>query len=333
MIKSIETTIETIELLKPFTTALRSTNIVEFVRVKIVVDSGRFSYGEAPSTKAITGETLSSIQDSVESIKDSLIGISVEDALVILHKSSMGSSAKASLDMALFELSVGGFRNFFKFNTNSIKTDITISLNSIDLMLQDAIKAYESGFDILKLKVGTDIDSSICIAKTIKNTLPKAKILVDANQAWSVDNTLLFIDSIDDVELIEQPVVKDDIASLRYITKYSHIPILADEAVFTLEDAKDVVGSKAAHMINIKLMKCGGITKAIEILEFARESNVYCMLGSMLEGPYSINAALYLAFTYSDVIKFIDLDSPYLYKRLPNSIDFAFTKGGLITPL
>jgi L-alanine-DL-glutamate epimerase-like enolase superfamily enzyme len=77
-------------------------------------------------------------------------------------------------------------------------------------------------------------------------------------------------------------------------------------------------------MINIKLMKCGGVTKAIEILEYAREKNITCMLGSMLEGPYSINIVLYLAFAYSDVIKYIDLDSPLLYKEMPTELDFEF---------
>lgn len=333
MIKSIESTKEIIELKKPFTTALRTTNVVEFIRVKVALEDGRFSYGEAPATKAITGETLGSIQDSIELIKKDLLSRSIEDALVVLHKSSIGSSAKASLDMALFELSVGGFKNFFKFSKSSIKTDITISLNSTDQMFSDAIEAYESGFDILKIKVGSNIDSSINIVKKIQETLPKTKILVDANQAWSRDDTLYFIDNIANVELIEQPVIKDDIASLRHITKYSHIPILADEAVFSFEDAKNIIDSKAAHMINIKLMKCGGLTNAIEILSFARKSNIPVMLGSMLEGPYSINAALYLAFAYNDVIKFVDLDSPFLYKNIPQVMDFTFAKGGSITPL
>ena len=77
-------------------------------------------------------------------------------------------------------------------------------------------------------------------------------------------------------------------------------------------------------MINIKLMKCGGVSKAVEILEYAREHNVTCMLGSMLEGPYSINAALYLAFNYRDVIKYVDLDSPLLYKESSKELDFSF---------
>lgn len=78
-------------------------------------------------------------------------------------------------------------------------------------------------------------------------------------------------------------------------------------------------------------MKCGGVTKAIEILEYARKNKITCMLGSMLEGPVSINAALYLAFAYQDVIKYVDLDSPLLYKELPENLDFSY-EGAKITP-
>lgn len=109
------------------------------------------------------------------------------------------------------------------------------------------------------------------------------------------------------------------------------LPIMADEAVFTLEDARKVIEGGFADMINIKLMKCGGITKAIEILEFAKEKKVACMLGSMLEGPYSINAALYLAFAYRDVVQYVDLDSPLLYETLPKLLDFSYD-AARITP-
>ena len=108
------------------------------------------------------------------------------------------------------------------------------------------------------------------------------------------------------------------------------IPVLADEAAFILEDVKKIVQTKSADMINIKFMKCGGITKAVEILEYARENKITCMLGSMLEGPISINAALHLAMAYSDVIEYIDLDSPLLYKTPSCELDFIFNGAKIV---
>jgi len=336
-IKSINTQIKLIPLKTPFITALRKVQDVEFVRVVLACENGFIAIGEAPATKAITNEGVDDILNSIEKVKDSLISHMPKHALDILHKSDIGSSAKASLDMALVSLLAQEkneplFKYFGAYKPIVLKTDITISLKNPHAMLQDSILACGNQMDILKVKLGKDISHAIEVTKSISNKLPHAKIIIDANQAWHVDNSLKYIEAMKDtpIELIEQPVIAKDIDGLKTITQNSNIPILADETVFTLEDAKKVITSKSADMINIKLMKCGGLTKAVEILEYAREMNVKCMLGSMLEGPYSINSALHLAMAYDDVIKYIDLDSPLLYKEPSSELEFEF-KGCEIT--
>lgn len=331
-IVKITTEIKQIELKTPFKTALRETSTVEFVRVLVECENGFSAFGEAPATKAITGEWIEDILNSINSAKDSLLNLSLKDALTLLHKElKIGSSAKAALDMSFVQLlSKENHKILYDYfgakDLSSLKTDITISLNEASIMLQDAKNAYKAGMEMLKVKVGSDIEHAIEVVRSISHELPQAEILVDANQAWSRADTLRFIESMSDVEVefIEQPVVAYDLEGLKIITASSYIPILADEAVFTLEDVKKVIESDSADMINIKLMKCGGVTKAIEILEYAREKNITCMLGSMLEGPYSINVALHLALAYRDVIKYVDLDSPLLYKEMPKELDFEF---------
>ena len=332
-ITKITTEVKYIELKTPFKTALRETSHVEFVRVHVEDENGYVGIGEAPATKAITGEDIEIILNSIESVKERFLGLTCKEALELLHATcNIGSSAKAALDTAFISLHVKQtnqtMQSYFGINNlTPLRTDVTISLNPTDIMLEDAKKAYHEGMDILKVKVGSDALHAVDIVRDISKELPSCKILVDANQAWTFDSTLLFIKNMLDikVELIEQPVIASDIQSLKKITHFSHIPILADEAVFSLEDAKKVVESQSADMINIKLMKCGGVTKAIDILEYARQNNITCMLGSMLEGPYSINIALYLAFAYRDVIKYVDLDSPLLYKEPSSELDFIFS--------
>lgn len=329
-ITSIETKVEHIALKTPFVTALRRVDTIEFVRVFIACDNAN-AIGEAPATVAITGEDIDSILNSIEDLKESLYDLKIDEALKVVHSSSIGSSAKAALDMALVSLmaeeknmnlaSYFGTKDF-----QPIQTDITISLNEPMKMLQDAKEAISNGMSILKVKLGADISHSISVSQLLLKELPEAILLIDANQAWSREDALFYVDAMKDstIELIEQPVVAEDIEGLKLITNATNIPILADEATFTLEDVKKVVESKSADMINIKLMKCGGLSKAREILEYAREKKVKCMLGSMLEGPYSINAALYLAFAYKDVLAYIDLDSPLLYKERVSELDFNF---------
>ena len=83
-------------------------------------------------------------------------------------------------------------------------------------------------------------------------------------------------------------------------------------------------------MINIKLMKCGGISKAIKIIELCEANSIKCMMGSMLEGPTSIAAAAHLATAYPETITLLDLDSPLLYQTLPENSPVTFTKNDLM---
>lgn len=331
-ITKITTEVKYIPLMTPFKTALRETSHVEFVRVHVEDENGLVGIGEAPATKAITGEGIEDILNSIESVNKSFLNLACREAIEFLHtRCKIGSSAKAALDIAFVSLDakqkhLSLAEQFRIENFSPIKTDVTISLNVVDIMLNDAKKAYNENKEILKVKVGSDILHAVDVVRKIAKELPYAEILVDANQAWSFEDSQFFINNMLGVkiELIEQPVVAYDLKSLKKLTEFSHIPILADEAVFNLEDAKMVIEQKCADMINIKFMKCGGVTKAVEIMEYARQNKIKCMLGSMLEGPYSINMALYLAFAYRDVIKYVDLDSPLLYKELPDEIDFAF---------
>lgn len=310
---------ECIPLKTPFVTALRRVENVEFIRVKIFCDEV-CGVGEAPATKAITGEDLQSIEDAITGVEQLLIGISIEEALALVHHQTFGSSAKAALDMALVSLlatheGVTLAKYLGATDSEPIQTDITISLNEPQRMLSDATKAFKDGIKMLKIKLGKDISHAIEVTQLLSYELPQATLLIDANQAWSLEESLHYLDATQklSITLLEQPVGAKELQALQTITHRSHIPILADESAFVLEDVRYIVEHKIADMINIKLMKCGGVTKAVEILEYAREQGIVCMMGSMLEGPTSIAVANAIAQAYRDVIKYVDLDSPLLY--------------------
>lgn len=335
---SIETQLLIIPLATPFITALRRVESVEFVRVTIETNNGLIAHGEAPATKAITNEGLEDIVNSIEKVKALMRDKAPQEALMMLHeRSDIGSSAKAALDMAFVSLlaqeqGVPLYSYLGAKESVVLHSDITISLNAFDIMINDAKKAFDKGMEILKIKLGSDIHHAVAVVAALANELPQAKLLIDANQAWSVAETLFFIEAIKEckIELIEQPVVAKDLDGLKQITEATSIPILADEAVFTFEDVISVHQNRSADMINIKLMKCGGLTQAVEILKYARAHGIKCMLGSMLEGPLSINAALHLALAYKDVIAFLDLDSPLLYKETSDELEFSYKASQIV---
>lgn len=324
-----------IPLKHPFITALRRVEAVAFVRIHIHTDTQNIGIGEAPPTKAITGETLESISKSIRhTITPKLLGLSPQEALEVLKELSH-NSASAAVDMALFDLcaqdSNQTLRAYLGAETSTLKTAITLSLNTPELMAKQAKEALKSGLDILKVKVGGSDGKDIERIHAISTIAPHATILLDANQAWSRPEALRIIESIQNlnIALIEQPVAANDLTAMAEITRMSKIPILADESAFNLKELKKVIAMNAADMINIKLMKCGGISPAREILAYAQEHKIRCMMGSMLEGPHSIMAAASLAMAFPETITYIDLDSPLLYEDITLAHPLKFHKNEL----
>ena len=138
---------------------------------------------------------------------------------------------------------------------------------------------------------------------------------IDANQAWTPKQAVRILNGMQEkglnLELVEQPVPAADLEGLRYVTERSDVPVLADEAVFSPADALRILQTRAADLINIKLMKCGGIYNALKIATLAELYGVECMIGCMLEGKVAVNAAAHLACARSVVTK-VDLDGPML---------------------
>lgn len=324
---------DSLPLAVPFVTALRRVERAEFVVLELRTDSGLTAYGSAPATKAITGETLESIAGTLRnSIIPALLNRPFELSTLLQSISTAvtgNSSAKAAADMALYMLASQSehlplYRYLGGADAAPVTTAVTVSLDTPDVMRTKALELYRSGYNILKIKVGGGDGLDSLRVRSIADAQPDARLLVDANQAWSVRESLAFIGQCADlpIALIEQPVAAGDLEGLKAVTHASPFPILADEAVFDAEDARRVLGNGAADLVNIKLMKCGGIAGALRILEVCREHGAQCMLGSMLEGPVSITAALHLAAAFPERFAWIDLDSPLLYRDLPDDLPF-----------
>ncbi|MFT6835062.1 MAG: L-alanine-DL-glutamate epimerase-like enolase superfamily enzyme, partial [Francisellaceae bacterium] len=196
-------------------------------------------------------------------------------------------------------------------SNQAIKTDISLSCGTISEVDAAMKVAMSKGFDILKIKLGSNVQDDIKLCQHIKSTFPPEIVLrLDANQGWSVKETLKFIEVIHpldlNIELIEQPVAEQNIKGMAEITKNSPYAIMADESVFSYTDALNVLENKAANIINIKLAKSGGITNAFKILEASKKYNTECMIGCMMESPLGIAAAAH--FAVATGINKIDLD-------------------------
>ncbi len=315
-----------VPLKTPFKTALRTVEQVEDIIVMVHTDSGNIGYGEAPATAVITGDTHGSIVDAIRHyISPRLIGEDIADLnrITRLIQTAMekNTSAKAAVEIAVYDL-FGQLYDapLYKMLGGGdpvITTDITISVDTIDKMVADSISAVDRGFDSLKIKVGKDIGVDIERVKAIYAAVENRALLrLDANQGWSAKEAVYAIRGLEDagvrLELVEQPVRARDLEGMRYVTERVHTPIMADESVFGPMEVIQLIHMRAADIINIKLMKTGGISNAIRIADIAAMHQVECMIGCMLETSISVAAAVHLAVAKSDVITKVDLDGPSL---------------------
>ncbi|MFB4169799.1 mandelate racemase/muconate lactonizing enzyme family protein [Virgibacillus sp. JSM 102003] len=325
-IQNIETFQIAIPLHTPFKTALRTVTVAESIVVKLTCDNGVVGYGEAPPTHVITGDSLPSINYAITKIfKPQLLGESLrnrEQVFEKLYKSAVGNtSAKAAVDMAIYDCIAQQARmplsEFLGGYSNAIETDYTVSVNSPEEMADDAQRYIHNGFSVLKVKVGkdkiaTDIERIKAIRKRIGSN---ALIRLDANQGWHAKEAVRAIGKMEelglDIELVEQPVKAYDIEGLKYVTENTETPIMADESVFSAYDAKRVLELGAADLINIKLMKAGGIHEAVRIAKLAHIYGVECMVGSMIETKIGITAAAHFAASQPNVNRY-DFDAPLM---------------------
>jgi L-alanine-DL-glutamate epimerase-like enolase superfamily enzyme len=315
-----------VPLKTPFKTALRSVDAVEDVVVLVHTDSGHIGYGEAPATAPITGDTHGSIIEAIDRfITPRLLGEEVANLnrLTGLIQGALerNSSAKAAVEIAIHDLWAQLYgAPLYKLlggGTPAIRTDITISVDAIDVMVADALSALARGFSALKIKVGKDVAEDIERVKAIHAAVEgRASLRLDANQGWTPKQAVSAMRVLEDagvvLELLEQPVKAWDIEGLKYVTERVHTPVMADESVFTPAQVIDLLQRRAADIVNIKLMKAGGLSNAIRIADIAAAHGVPCMIGCMLESSISVAAAVHLAAARADVITKVDLDGPSL---------------------
>jgi o-succinylbenzoate synthase len=327
-----------VPLKTPFKTALRTVEQVEDIVVMLHTDDGHIGYGEAPPTAAITGETHGSIVHAIRHhIAPRVLGEDVADLnrIVGLIRGSMAKngSAKAAVEIAVYDLWGQLHRSpvyaLLGGGMLTLTTDITISVNDVATMVNDALAALDEGYTALKIKVGKDSATDVARVRAIHDAVAgRATLRLDANQGWTAKEAVRVLSELEhagvDLDLVEQPVPAHDLEGMSYIAERVSTPVMADESVFGPRDVTEIIRLRAADIINIKLMKAGGITNALRIADIAAAHGIPCMMGCMLESSISVAAAVHVAIARSEVITRIDLDGPSLCAFDPVDGDVHF---------
>lgn len=335
-IASLETKRKIISLNRPFVTSVRTVTSIENIEVSVMLKDGTVGKGAAAPALAVTGESPSSIEAVINGpAAEALAGAqneALQENVRWLKQSCYGNpSAKAAVEMAVIDAFVqqrrcsllqwlGGVPSVFE-------NDMTISMEEPSRMKNTAVQYINEGFRYLKMKVGDDIKKDHQRISAIAEVLPQGVMLrIDANQGWTSKEAIAFIQQLEKekipVQFIEQPVAADDWAGLKKVAESTRTPIMADESCKTYTDACRLVEQRACDMINIKLMKCGGLLEAWKIADIAESAGVPCMMGSMMESTISVSPAAELALAHPN-IKMVDLDAPkWLQENTVTAVSF-----------
>ncbi len=335
----IEHTVLEIPRKEPFTIARGSSDVAPNLFVSVhsggVVGSG----SGAPSE--VTKETLLTMNESMKTIIRGLTGLEFprpRDVIDRLDRILPGNpAAKAAFDIAMHDLAarIAGqpLHVYLGALRDRMPTDMTIGIMPTADAVERARRATAQGFRSLKVKVGRDPRIDLDRLRAIRGAVgPGVELRVDGNEGYTWSQALSFARAARDlgIALFEQPVKATDYEGMRVLNETSPIPIMADEMVLTADDAKKVGWSKAAKAVNLKLMKHGGIARAIDVDTICQSAGFPTMVGCMGESQLSIAAGLAFALASKNV-RWLDLDSHFNLARDPSS-GLEFKNGHLIAP-
>jgi L-alanine-DL-glutamate epimerase-like enolase superfamily enzyme len=254
-----------------------------------ISDGKHTGSGEAAGV-SYKGETVASIKEQIEAaVPQIATGISRGE----LQELMTPGGARNAVDCALWDLeakqSGRTVWQMLDWQPHAVTTVYTIGIASEEVMRKDA--AAHADFPILKVKVG--IGDPIQQISAIREGSPDAAIVVDANQAWTVDDIDKYAAGLNalNVEMIEQPVAIEDDETLRDYA--SPIPLCADESCDSRADLDRLAG--LYEIINIKLDKTGGLTEAVALALQAESMGFGLMVGNMLGSSLAMAPAFVIA--------------------------------------
>ncbi len=309
-----------LQLKEPFVIANETTEVADNIFIRLETETGVVGWG-CSTPDLVTSETKETVLRHFEAAKRLVIGCDPTRINLVnfaLDNDLKGnSSLKAGVNIALYDIIgkmaamplfrlLGGYRE-------KIATSVTIGLNPTDLMVEKARRIVSDGFKFIKIKCGVNVEKDVENILAIREAVgSEIKLRLDANEGYSVEDAVEIVKSLEKngvaIEMLEQPTKASYLYSLKDVANQCSVPIMADETALTLRDSVKLVKLEIADMINIKLMKIGGITNAIKANALAELADVPVMVGCMNESMVAMSAGVHFACAFRNV-QYADLDS------------------------
>jgi len=319
-ITRVETWLASMRLAEPYVIADDTITPADNVMLRLETDRGTVGYGCAAPDPEVTGETAAAVKAALDDgAAELLTGADPLRWALALQRLRDGPlsglpGASAAVDMALFDLLGkeaglplwkvwGGYRDH-------IKTSVTIGIRSETETVERAREWIDRGFSCLKIKGGLDVEQDIARVRRVREAVGQGvELRFDANQGYTPADARRFVEGTraEEISILEQPTPKGNPDLLGRVTKQVSVPVMADESLLTLRDAFRLARDGLADMVNIKLMKVGGIAEAKHIRSVARAAGLEVMVGCMDESALGIAAGLHFSLAHPTV-QYADLD-------------------------
>lgn len=317
-----------VPLVDPFVISRGAIAAAACAFVRITLASGSAGFGELAPFEALTGETRDDSAAAAREIGAEIAGEhasrweTVAASLSASHP--LQPAARAAIECALVDAAARDRGvTLYDFlggaDVRERSTDITLPILEEARIDELAAAWHARGFRVFKLKVGADLDADVRRVERLARRFGDVSFILDANQGFDRVAALEFVRSLvrwhARIEMIEQPVPRDDLDAMAAICAEAPVAIAADESVFSLADARRVINARAADVINLKIMK-SGFAETLAIARAARGAGLRLMIGGMME------TRLAMSFSYSLVlgiggIEYLDLDTPLLLASDP----------------
>jgi muconate cycloisomerase len=291
------------------TSSLGTHAVSHYLLVRVETDAGLCGIGEATVTPVWSGETAVGARHLIEEhLTPALIGRDPTDiagALAAMDRAAFGNPfTKAAVEMALFDLwGRAEQRPVYELlggacRPLALPIRFSLAAGTPEGTAALALQRVREGFRTVKVKVGTDPEADVARVRAVREAMgPEIRLTIDANGGWSAEAAIRTVHEMIscDLSLVEQPTPRDDLEAMARVRRAIEVPVMADESVFTLADAREVLRREAADVISVYPGKNGGILRCREIAELAASSGIACAIGSNLEFDVATAATCHLA--------------------------------------
>jgi len=315
-----------IPITQPVKMANATIRKADILLIRIDTDEGLYGLGECAVAPYFTGETKGGIRYALENLaRPILIGqdpFRVEYLASRLDAVLLGNhSVKGAVDIALYDLmgkalGVPLYQLIGGKNRERVRATWHVAHWDPALDRAEAEAGMSRGFSVFKLKVGNpDFRTDVACTKAVREVLGDRDLRPDANQGWNSAEAVRRIREMEayGITFFEQPVKWWDMAGMAKVAAAVDVPIVADEGIFTAQDAYRYLQAGATEIINMKLLKAGGITGALKLAHVAEAANIPLHIsGKIAESSISTAAAVHLAVALKEIAYDLSTTSHYL---------------------